>query len=144
MKNILSFLIFTITSITSAQNWETNWDDAILKAENNNLNIVLVFSGSDWCAPCIKLDKEIWSTSTFQTLAKDHFIMLRADFPRKNKNALSKVIQEQNATLAEKYNKKGYFPYVAVLNPKGNVLGSLGYKKTTPELYFKSLQAFEK
>jgi len=133
-----------ISSMVCAQNWETNWTIASEKAEKNNQNIILVFSGSDWCAPCIKLDKEIWSTHEFQELSKNNFIMLRADFPRKSKNSLNREQQEHNNSLAEKYNQNGYFPYVVVLNSKGKVLGSLGYEKTTPELYFKKLKAFEK
>ncbi|TYB77515.1 thioredoxin family protein [Bizionia saleffrena] len=144
MKNIIIIYTLMLSSIVCAQNWETNWESASAKAEKNNQNIILVFSGSDWCAPCIKLDKEIWSTSKFQELSKDYFVMLKADFPRKSKNALAKDQQIQNNNLAEKYNQKGYFPYVVVLNSKGTILGDLGYEKTTPELYFKKLQTFEK
>ena len=144
MKNILILLALTISSIAFAQNWETNLDEASAKAEKNNQNIILVFSGSDWCGPCIKLDREIWSNSKFQELSKDYFVMLRADFPRRSKNALAKEQQDHNNSLAEKYNKYGYFPYVVVLDSKGKVLGSLGYEKTTPELYFEKLRAFEK
>ncbi|TYB74269.1 thioredoxin family protein [Bizionia myxarmorum] len=144
MKIIFIVCTLMISSIAFAQNWETNWKDASAKAEKNNQNIVLVFSGSDWCAPCIKLDKEIWSTPKFQELSKDSFVMLRADFPRRGKNALTKEQQDHNNSLAEKYNQNGYFPYVVVLNPKGKVLGSLGYEKTSPELYFKKLKALEK
>lgn len=144
MKIILIVFTLMISSIVSAQNWETNLAVASAKAEKNNQNIVLVFSGSDWCAPCIKLDKEIWSTPKFQELSKDSFVMLRADFPRRGKNALTKEQQDHNNSLAEKYNQNGYFPYVVVLNPKGKVLGSLGYEKTSPELYFKKLKALEK
>ena len=127
-----------------SQQWETNWNTASAKAEKNKQNIILVFSGSDWCGPCIKLDKEIWSTTEFQELSKGAFVMFRADFPRKSKNALTKDQQDQNNSLAEKYNQKGYFPYVVVLDSKAKVLGSLGYEKTTPEMYFKKLKAFEK
>lgn len=144
MKNLIIVCTLMISSMVGAQNWETNWTVASAKAEKDNQNIILVFSGSDWCGPCIKLDKEIWSTSEFQELSKGSFIMLRADFPRRSKNALAKDQQDQNNSLAEKYNQNGYFPYVVVLDSKGKVLGSLGYEKTTPKLYFKKLQAFEK
>ena len=70
--------------------------------------------------------------------------MLQADFPRRKKNALPKAQQEHNNKLAAQYNLNGYFPYVVILNEKGSVLGSLGYEKTTPELYFKKIKAFEK
>lgn len=144
MKNILIVLTLMITSMASGQSWEVSWESASQKAKEKNLNIVLVFSGSDWCAPCIKLDREILGTAEFQSLSKDSFVMLKADFPRKSKNALEKNQQIQNNLLAERYNQNGYFPSVVVLNSEGKFLGRLGYEKTTPELYFKQLQDFEK
>lgn len=145
MKKVFFLLTMLSLSITSfAQNWHTNFDESKVIASKNKQNIVLVFQGSDWCAPCIKLEKQIWSTPAYQQLAKDHFVMLQADFPKRNKNKLSVNLQEHNNKLAEKYNPNGYFPYVVVLDATGKVLGNLGYEKTTPELYFKKLTAFEK
>ena len=132
------------TLIMHSQNWFTNFEEAKSTASNTNHNIVLVFQGSDWCGPCIKLDKEIWSTDEFKKLAKDHFVMLKADFPRKKSNQLSKELQIQNAKLAENYNNQGYFPLVVVLDKNGKVLGEMGYEKLSPSAYFDKLTSFEK
>ncbi|MEZ4875490.1 MAG: thioredoxin family protein [Flavobacteriaceae bacterium] len=145
MKHVLlGISFFLIGYATFAQDWQTNFDTAKQKATQNNLPIVLVFQGSDWCAPCIKLNKEIWSTETFKTYAKDHFVMLQADFPRKKKNALDSDLETQNKALAEKYNKQGIFPFVVVLDKNGKVLGETGYLKTTPSDYIQHLNAFIK
>lgn len=125
-----------------AQDWKTDFDKAQDLAQKNNKNIVLVFQGSDWCAPCIKLDREIWSSSEFQDLAKDRFVMLKADFPRRKKNQLPEAQEARNKSLAAKYNPNGYFPYVVVLNPSGKVLGQAGYEKTSPKAYFNKLNSF--
>ncbi|MFI1743773.1 thioredoxin family protein [Thalassobellus sediminis] len=146
MKNIYftSLFLFLLSLSTFAQDWTTNFEAAKQQASTKNQNIVLVFQGSDWCAPCIKLDKEIWSSQEFQKLAKDHFVMLQADFPRRKANKLSEALTAQNSKLAEAYNNQGYFPLVVVLNDKGEVLGKTGYEKITPSAYFKKLTAFEK
>lgn len=138
MRKALLFLIF-IFSITSiqAQNWITDFTTAKEEAVKNNKPIILVFQGSDWCAPCIKLDREIWSTEIFKNYSKEHYIMLQADFPRKKKNKLSDKQTESNKQLAEIYNKQGFFPFVVVLDHEGNILGQTSYKKTTPENYIK-------
>lgn len=135
----LIFLNFT----SFAQQWQINFDEAKKLASKNNENIVLVFQGSDWCAPCIKLDKEIWSTETFKKLSQNHFIMLKADFPRKKANKLSDAQTLQNSKLAETYNNQGIFPLVVVLNKDGKVLGKTGYEKLSPSDYFKKLTSFE-
>ncbi|MGB5419793.1 thioredoxin family protein [Algibacter sp.] len=143
-KYIFLGLIFSALSFHGfSQNWVTNFSEAKQLASDKNQNIILVFQGSDWCAPCIKLDKEIWSTEAFIKLSKNHFIMLKADFPRKKANKLSKELTEQNGKLAEAYNPQGYFPLVVVLDKNGKVLGKTGYEKTTPNDYFTKLIAFE-
>ena len=128
-KIILSLLFFTAIITVNAQEWLTDLDTAKTAAANENKKIILVFQGSDWCAPCIKLDREIWSSDEFKTYATDNFTLVKADFPRKKKNKLESEQQKKNNLLMEKYNKNGFFPYVAVLDKNGNVLGSTGYKK---------------
>ena len=142
MKRILVLSLFLVgLSVSSyAQDWQTNFEKAKEIATKESKNIVLVFQGSDWCAPCIRLDREIWSTTTFKELSKDYFVMLKADFPRKKRNKLNDELQSQNNLLAEKYNSKGYFPFVVVLDSKGQVLGTMDYEKTTPEQYFEKLK----
>jgi thioredoxin-related protein len=141
-KLILSIFLTTISISAYSQKWITNFDDAKNSASEENKNIVLVFQGSDWCAPCIKLDREIWKTTEFKNFAKEHFILVKADFPRKNKNKLSKTQQLNNENLMEMYNTNGYFPFVVVLDKNGKVLGNTGYTKTTPSKYIELLSSF--
>lgn len=146
MKKFLftaSFLLLVSFSVTG-QEWLTNFEHAKKMADEQNRPIVLVFQGSDWCAPCIKLDREIWSTDIFKVYAKDHFVMLQADFPKKKKNALPTELQDRNNVLAEKYNSQGIFPFVVVLDSKGTVLGKTGYLKTTPQEYINHLESFNR
>ena len=138
----LLFLSFILG--LQAQSWQTNLEEAKALALEQDRHIILVFQGSDWCAPCIKLDREVWSTDEFQAYAKDNYIMVQADFPRKKKNRLSEAQQMHNNALAEKYNAQGIFPLVVVMNAAGEVLGTTGYHKTSPTDYIKELDAFSK
>lgn len=144
MKKYVFVSIALFISITSAlaQEWEIDFAKAKQVALDENKVIVLVFQGSDWCAPCIRLDREIWSTESFQAYAKSNYVMLQADFPRRKQHALPEALAEANAKLADEYNKNGVFPFVVVMNHKGEVLGETGYKKTTPEEYIKELNSF--
>ena len=123
------------TTRLSAQEWRTDWDTAKVEAEQANKKLILVFSGSDWCIPCIKLEKEIWENSSFIQYAEQHYVLFRADFPKRKKNKLPETIQQLNDRLASEFNPKGYFPLVVVLDPQGKVKGQLGYEKLTPEAY---------
>lgn len=144
MKSKLLIVFFMVFSASLfSQDWVFNFDKAKAIAKKENKTIIMVFQGSDWCAPCIKLDKEIWQTETFKSYVKDHFVMLKLDFPKRKKNALDAEQEKHNNALAEKYNKNGYFPYVVVLDSKGNQLGSTGYKKITPKDYIALLESFK-
>lgn len=142
-KSTFSLLAILLLAIPAfSQDWKTDFQTAQAEASNSNKKLIIVFQGSDWCAPCMKLDQEIWSSETFKTYAKDHFVMLKVDFPRKKANALPAEQQEANGQLAEQYNKSGYFPFVVVLSPEGKVIGETGYKHIPPEQYIEQLNAF--
>lgn len=136
-------MIVSVNTII-AQEWQTDINVAKEIATKESKPIILVFQGSDWCAPCIKLDREIWSTDAFKKYASENYVMLKADFPRKKNNALSEKQTKANALLAEKYNKQGFFPFVVILDSNGKVLGESSYKKTTPENYIKEINSFTK
>lgn len=140
----ITCLLLLLSTFSYAQHWETNFEESKKSAAAENKNIILVFSGSDWCAPCIKLDKTIWSSEAFQTEAKTNWVLVKADFPKKKTAALSETLKSQNASLAEQYNKEGLFPLVVVLDKNGKVLGKTGYKNVNPEEYIKLLHTLEK
>ena len=133
-----------IISTAYAQQWETSFETAKKRAAGEHKNIVLVFSGSDWCIPCMKLEKNILESSEFINDSRNHFVLLRADFPKKKVDQLSKEQQKQNDILAEKYNTQGLFPLVEVLNKDGKVLGTTGFKNVSPKEYIAMLHSFEK
>lgn len=144
MKRKISVFIFSAlcASLSFSQNWLSDFEEAKKLAAKENKPIVLVFQGSDWCAPCIKLDREIWSSKEFKNYSSGHYVLLKADFPRKKKNSLSAEQAQANAILAEKYNKQGIFPFVVVMDKTGNVLGETGYRKTSPASYIDLLNSY--
>ena len=146
MNKYLLLFIFCVLGFTQlhAQQWLTNFQQAKELSTSQEKTILLVFQGSDWCAPCIKLNRDIFESEHFKAYAKDHFIMLQADFPRRKKNALGPELQAHNNALAERYNKGGVFPFVVVLNKDGSVLGQTSYSKKTPQEYIFELEGFIK
>ena len=93
---LIVFILSLNTARLSAQDWRTDWDIAGVEAEQANKKLILVFSGSDWCIPCIKLEKEIWESPSFTQYAEQYYVLFRADFPKRKKNKLSETIQKLN------------------------------------------------
>jgi thioredoxin-related protein len=144
MKNIILFSFIFSATLSFSQNWTTSLEQAKTEAISSNKNILLVFSGSDWCAPCIKLDRTIFQSDVFKAEAEKKWVLLKADFPKKKGNALSETQTESNKKLAEKYNKEGNFPLVVLLDATGKVLGITGYKNVSPTEYVQLLNAMVK
>jgi thioredoxin-related protein len=144
MKKTFLFFFLLITTLGFSQNWKTNFEDAKVQAATENKNIVLVFSGSDWCGPCIKLDKNIWQSDAFKKESAKKWVLVRADFPKKKANQLSDELTTSNKKLAEKYNKEGNFPLVVVVDSNGKVIGKTGYANVEPEDYITILHGLEK
>ena len=143
MRIIIFSFFLLLSGVGLSQAWLTDLDQASILASEQQHNIILVFQGSDWCAPCMKLEQEIWSSEEFKQYASDHYVLVKADFPRKKKNQLPEPQKKKNEQLAEKYNQDGYFPLVVVLDPQGNVLGKTGYEHMSPEKYIQLLHSFE-
>ncbi|RFZ81875.1 thioredoxin family protein [Mucilaginibacter terrenus] len=124
--------------------WSGNFDEAQQQAHQSHKMIMVNFSGSDWCGPCIRLRKEILETSAFNDYAQDHLVLVRADFPRLKKNQLSKEQVKRNEALAEKYNAEGKFPFTLLLDENGKVLKTWdGYPDLTTPQFVAQIQAFE-
>ena len=136
MKNIVVAVCMFLAFSAQAQLWEDSFENALVKADTEDKPIVLVFSGSDWCGPCIRFQKKIPESEEFVGFASDNYVLYNADFPKKKKNSLSSEKLDSNKGLAEKYNPKGYFPLVVVLDKNESVLGKTGFdKKKSPEKY---------
>jgi len=120
----------------STSNWETDFDKAQQTAQAEHKLIMLNFSGSDWCGPCIRMHKELFESDVFKQYAKDQLILVNADFPRLKKNQLKPEQLKQNNKLAQTYNTEGNFPYTLLLSADGKVLKTWdGLPKSTPEQF---------
>ncbi|MRX47770.1 thioredoxin family protein [Pedobacter puniceum] len=102
--------------------WENDFNVAQKKAADSKKYILLNFSGSDWCGPCIRMHKEIFEANDFQKYASENLVLLRADFPRLKKNQLPAEQLKKNNDLALKYNPDGVFPLTLLLDEQGKVV----------------------
>lgn len=142
MKKLLLMLLFFVSIGVVAQDWKENYNDALAQAETDDKPLILVFSGSDWCPPCKRLDKNIWTSEEFKSFSSEKYVLYKADFPRKKANQLPQEQLNQNKKLAERFNPKGHYPLVLVLDKSEQVLGKTGYQKISPKDYIAVLNSF--
>lgn len=115
-------LALLIPLLLSQPRWYTNMEEAQRDAASTHKHILLNFSGSDWCGPCIVLRKEVLDDPAFLAMADTSLVLLNADFPRMKKNQLPKTQQQANDKLADRYNPQGKFPLTLLLTAEGKVL----------------------
>jgi thiamine biosynthesis lipoprotein len=113
---------------------------AFHSASELDKTILLVFAGSDWCAGCIRFEKDILSKPEFQEFAREKLIVLKADFPQRRK--LTPGVREQNAQLAERYNPNGIFPYVLLLNAEETIITSLLYDNQSSTQFIEEIKHY--
>ena len=140
MKTLFLFLISAF--FISVTDWGTDFEKAKQTATQEHKYILLSFSGSDWCGPCIRLHKEVFENEAFKKMAESNLVLINADFPRQRKNQLSKELQKQNDHLADLYNADGIFPVTILLKPDGKIIKKwLGYPPLSPEEFVGQIKA---
>ncbi|MFD1001055.1 thioredoxin family protein [Ohtaekwangia kribbensis] len=115
-------LVYILLITMPAVEWLGNFNTAKDLATKDHKYILINFSGSDWCAPCIKMKKEVFENEAFVNLAEKKLVLVRADFPRSKKNQLPGEQVKHNEALAEKYNPSGKFPFTVLVDSNGNVI----------------------
>lgn len=98
---------------TTPDGWSTDLDKAFAKAKTEKKCVLVEFTGSDWCPPCIAMRKNVFSKKEFVTAAAKKYILVELDFPKSDKD-----LAEKNQPLAEKYKIEG-FPTVILFTPEG-------------------------
>jgi thioredoxin-related protein len=139
-KTILASLLLALTvslSTAAGDEWMTDFEAAKQKAAAENKDLLVNFTGSDWCSWCIKLVDEVFKHDAFKKGVADNFVLVDLDFPQ-DKSKLDESTQKQNEMLQEKYSIQG-FPTILLLDDQGRPYAQTGYQAGGPEKYLAHL-----
>jgi len=133
-------LLTAVTTTTSeahaADGWITSWEDAKKQAQNEKKDILIDFTGSDWCGWCIRLRDEVFTKEEFRKVAPTQFVLLELDFPRTKK--LPEALQKQNDQLRNEFAVRGY-PTILLADAQGRAFARTGYEPGGPKAYLEHL-----
>ena len=121
-NRFFGLVVFLATScVVSAADWPTDYDKALQTAKAENKRVLLDFTGSDWCGPCIQLKRRVFSRPEFISYAEKNLVLVEIDYPQLKKQSASLV--KQNERLAKQYgiDEKGY-PTLVLLDPSGKIV----------------------
>jgi thiol-disulfide isomerase/thioredoxin len=102
------------------------------------VTILYVFTGSDWCAGCIRLEKQILSDTSFLEGMRAHEVNVeKIDFPQRKKQAVHVVTY--NRTMAEKLSFDGTFPSLVLYSPITTKHTTILYQGESAEDFVKKI-----
>ncbi len=127
----------TVSTFAAGDLWVTDFEKAKQTAATEGKDLLIDFTGSDWCGWCIKLRKEVFDLDAFKTAGPKNFVLVEIDFPQ-NKSKLSKETQEQNAKLQTQFGIQG-FPSILLADAQGRPYAKTGYQPGGPEKYLPHL-----
>ncbi len=118
---LTAFLLLAAAALATAGEWQTDYAKALATAKEQNKQVLLDFTGSDWCGPCIELGKRVFSQAEFHKYAEKNLIFVEVDYPQRKKQ--SPELKSQNEKLAKQYgiDEKGY-PTIVLLDPNGKTV----------------------
>lgn len=141
MKKLTLFasaaLIATSLSHAAGEAWMNDFEAAKAKAAKENKDLLIDFTGSDWCHWCIKLKEEVFDHDPFKKGVADKYVLVELDYPR-DKSKLDEKTIKQNAELKEKYPVQGY-PTILLTDAKGRPYAKTGYQQGGPDAYLTHL-----
>ncbi|SHJ40355.1 Thioredoxin-like [Rubritalea squalenifaciens DSM 18772] len=115
--SITLFALLAFSGISLAgDGWMTNIEQALAKAKTSKKPVMVEFTGSDWCPPCIRMHKQVFSKDEFLKKASKGFILVKIDIPNGNKD-----LRAKNEPVLQKHKVRGV-PTVIVFSPEGTEL----------------------
>lgn len=126
-------------AFAGGEGWTHDYAGAKKTAAESKKDLLIDFTGSDWCGWCIKLNDEVFKHEPFKTGTKDQFVLVELDFPRdKEKAGVTEEIATQNQKLQKDYGIRG-FPSILLCDASGRPYAATGYRAGGPEEYVKHL-----
>jgi len=121
------------------QGWTEDFEAAKAKAQKEGKDLLLDFTGSDWCVGCVQQRYEVFDTAAFKRVAPQSFVLVEVDFP-KMKSQDARLVAQNQALLAQ-YGVEGY-PTLVLTDAQGRPYYVLkGYPPGGVQMYLKRLEA---
>ncbi len=135
---VFAILSAALAATAQAGDFLTDFEAGKKKAVAEDKPLLVKFTGSDWCPPCIKLDKEVFSKKSFKSAVEKDFVVVVLDYPRKKK--LPEAQTKANKKVAKEYGLRSY-PTVMLMDSDGKVFKSMsGYGGGGVKPYLKALK----
>jgi thiol-disulfide isomerase/thioredoxin len=118
---------------TWRKQWGTDFAAAKKKAQAEGKDILVNFTGSNWCGYCIQLARDVFSEPEFAEYAQKHLVLVEADFPKDSSGRPVATVPEHEE-LSEQFEVSA-FPTILLFDKLGRPFAQTGYQPGGPQNY---------
>lgn len=136
---LLAALAASPSPATGDDGWLHEFDEALAAAKNHGKDILIDFSGTDWCGPCKRLWSQTLSQREFVELANRYFVLL--DIDNLVREPMPAGRKERYDALQERYGIHA-FPTVVLATAEGLPYAATGLleQQNKPLAYWQHLE----
>lgn len=142
MKQIL--FVFAAAALAASafaavpRGWTDDFEAAQKRAAKEAKPMLVLFTGSDWCIWCKRLEGEVFSQEAFSKAIPKEMVAVFLDFPS-DESLVTPERRMKNEWLGRIYGIRGY-PTVLLMDAKGEVFAKTGYRPGGAEPYVEHLR----
>ncbi len=118
--------------------WFSDFDKAMTVAKDEGKDLLVDFTGSDWCGWCIKLHDEVFQFDEWYNEVSKSYVLVALDFPQGEEAKAAVPNPDRNQELMATYGIEG-FPTILLVNQDGDVYGRTGYMEGGPKAYLEHM-----
>ncbi|MEO9501481.1 thioredoxin family protein [Nonlabens ulvanivorans] len=123
-------------------NWFTDFKTAKAAAKKQKKPMLVYFTGSDWCKPCVKLKKDFFNTPQFAEASEDYIVVM-LDIPYRD-DIISLEQKKINKEMQKKL-RVSKFPTLLALDHNGRERNRMErYSFPDPQYYWEFMNNNER
>jgi len=129
-------LLLSSRGVSAGDRWLPDLDEGRRLAAARGKDLLINFTGTAWCAPCVELEYDIFEQPEFEPVS-EHFVLVRLDFPASEED-LPPELREKYVAWKERYGIRA-FPTVILADATGRPYALTGNVGLGPDDYVRHL-----
>ena len=127
---LLALILTPAVPAHAGSDWQPDLGPALETARAEGKDLLIDFTGSDWCGWCHKLDAEVFEQELFKEYAAENFVLVALDFPKEGGEvwkAMPEDLRARNREWQARFGVQG-FPTIMLMTPEGLAYAKTGYR----------------
>jgi len=134
---VITVLFLSHCLTAEESQWSDNPTESVAVAKKEKKDLLLLFTGSDWCPPCQKLEQEVFLDEDFYAEAEGHFVFVKFDFLKNS--PLRAEVKKMNEEWSQKFGVDS-FPTIVLVDPELKPYAFAGYEEGGSENFLGMLE----